>query len=302
MPTPRQAPPIPVTTIRSGNPGNFQGRRPLSAIHTVKQCASRVIRGAWQEARNGAVADFSNLLNHYLHRNSAPRFLCDCCGNVSYAFLHLSNRLRISWNSACPYCDSRSRHRGLALFLPRLLKTYSGAFRLLHFAPEEVLKTVVCRLPGVEYRSTDYLNPDVDFPGEDIQALSLDSQSFDAILCNHVLEHVAEDERGMAELARILKPSGVAVITIPGDWDRATTIVFPDTLLNGHYRDYGIDVTGRFQRYFARVDVADLHTLDPSSDGLSRAIRPRDVAFICRQPRSGSRLSVPASRETRQHP
>jgi SAM-dependent methyltransferase len=39
--------------------------------------------------------------------------------------------------------------------------------------------------------------------------------SFDKVLCAEVLEHVEDDRRAVAELARVLRPGGVLVITVP---------------------------------------------------------------------------------------
>jgi len=39
--------------------------------------------------------------------------------------------------------------------------------------------------------------------------------SVDAVLCTQVLEHIAEHEKAAAELSRVLKPGGYAIITVP---------------------------------------------------------------------------------------
>jgi len=39
--------------------------------------------------------------------------------------------------------------------------------------------------------------------------------SFDALICSHVLEHVRDDIRAMAELYRVLKPGGWGIIMVP---------------------------------------------------------------------------------------
>ena len=65
---------------------------------------------------------------------------------------------------------------------------------VLHFAPEPVLKNILKANKGICYKSADKFLTDVDFPGEDVQQLSFKSQQFDLIICNHVLEHVPNDE------------------------------------------------------------------------------------------------------------
>jgi SAM-dependent methyltransferase len=39
--------------------------------------------------------------------------------------------------------------------------------------------------------------------------------SFDAVLCSHVLEHVEDDRRAMRELLRTLRPDGWAILQVP---------------------------------------------------------------------------------------
>lgn len=43
----------------------------------------------------------------------------------------------------------------------------------------------------------------------------LPDDSFDVVQCTQVLEHLVEHERAAAELVRVLKPGGHAIITVP---------------------------------------------------------------------------------------
>jgi SAM-dependent methyltransferase len=49
----------------------------------------------------------------------------------------------------------------------------------------------------------------------DVCALPILDESVDVVVSANVLEHVADDERALAEIARVLKPGGRAVIVIP---------------------------------------------------------------------------------------
>ena len=51
----------------------------------------------------------------------------------------------------------------------------------------------------------------------DIQDIKLPDNTFDVILCSHVLEHVPDDRKAMQELYRVLKPDGWAIIQVPID-------------------------------------------------------------------------------------
>jgi SAM-dependent methyltransferase len=50
-------------------------------------------------------------------------------------------------------------------------------------------------------------------------ALPFAPDSFDALLCNQVFEHVFNPELFLAELHRVLKPGGKLLLTVPFAWD-----------------------------------------------------------------------------------
>lgn len=49
----------------------------------------------------------------------------------------------------------------------------------------------------------------------DALALPYDDETFDVVLISEVLEHVPDDDRAIAEFVRVLKPGGVAAVTVP---------------------------------------------------------------------------------------
>lgn len=58
---------------------------------------------------------------------------------------------------------------------------------------------------------------DVRFVKGEVDKLDLPSASFDRIICTEVLEHTQDPEAILAAMARLLRPYGVAVITVPND-------------------------------------------------------------------------------------
>ncbi len=58
---------------------------------------------------------------------------------------------------------------------------------------------------------------------QDLQATSFADASFDLVITEDVLEHVAEPRRAFADIRRILRPGGWHVGTIPVNWARETT-------------------------------------------------------------------------------
>lgn len=49
----------------------------------------------------------------------------------------------------------------------------------------------------------------------DITAIPFPDRSFDMVLATDIIEHVDDDARALAEVARVLKPAGKAIITVP---------------------------------------------------------------------------------------
>ena len=58
---------------------------------------------------------------------------------------------------------------------------------------------------------------DVDFVKGEVDKLELPPHSFDRIVCTEVLEHVVDPNALLAAMSRLLRPSGVAVVTVPND-------------------------------------------------------------------------------------
>ena len=58
---------------------------------------------------------------------------------------------------------------------------------------------------------------DARFIKGEVDKLDLPSASFDRILCTEVLEHTVDPSAILATIARLLRPNGVAVITVPND-------------------------------------------------------------------------------------
>jgi predicted SAM-dependent methyltransferase len=153
-------------------------------------------------------------------------------------------------NVLSPSTLSLERHRLLWLFLKKETDFFKKPYKVLHFAPEQAFYKRFKKLKNLEYTTTDLNSPLADVKA-DITKLPFEDESFDVILCNHVLEHIKEDTQAMKELLRVLKKGGWAIIQIPQDLDRKTT--FEDDSITDqkertkifgqydHVRIYGLD-------------------------------------------------------------
>lgn len=62
-------------------------------------------------------------------------------------------------------------------------------------------------------------HPDLRAPVEvgDLESLRFPDASFDAVVCGEVLEHLDRDTSAVAEIARVLRPGGVVLVTVPAN-------------------------------------------------------------------------------------
>jgi len=258
-------------------PGGFQKRKKVNLKKIFKRLFKHIYHGEWSALFFYLCSEISNILFKRELFITKP-FECPLCLHSSYGFINLSNHHGVSWNSACPECNSRSRHRGL-FFLYREYLHNTNSKRILHFSPEPILERYLRQLKQHEYYTTDYHIKDVDYPGQDIQNLTFEDSIFDLIIINHVLEHIEDDKKALVEMARVLKKGGVAIITIPGDWKRKFTKNFNHLYFNGHYRDYGLEVYKLMESIFPKVTGHNLFIYD----GGKHSIKSQEIAFICKK-------------------
>jgi len=173
---------------------------------------------------------------------------CSCCGYQGLFVSASRNRQR---EYRCPNCASRPRDRQIALILQRHAIGLSGK-RILHFAPEWWLFRRLRHQEG--YVGGDVIRRRNANARVDITAIDFPDDHFDVLICNHVLEHVPEDSKAMAECARVLKPGGKAIFTVPIKNARPRTWEPPADMPireveavcgRDHKRLYGLDMTER---------------------------------------------------------
>jgi len=254
------------------NPASFKKSSRITLIGITK----KIVRKQFNGHNHTIKFLISEISNYFNQLKIANRFYCNLCKKGSPFFLHTSNDKRILRDSICPNCSSRKRHRGLFEEYKTILNS-NEINKILHFAPEPVFYSL---FQNYDYITADFNLEDVDLK-LDIQKIDYKSESFDLILCNHVLEHVEKDFMALEELERILKPNGILLLTVPGDWERDEIIEFNKPDGNGHYRDYGLDLISILKDNFSKVDLVDLFKYN-NVYNLPIDLTPKhDLAFLC---------------------
>ncbi len=254
----------------------------------VRRTAMRGWRHGWVCAKTYLINAVLRLLNWHFRRVNCP-----CCGWQGYGFRWVDcGAFVVPWVE-CPNCHAQERQRFMHLFLerraPEFMKRDAGI--VLHFAPEQHITRFFESRPGLRCIATDYARHMVagrGLPGvqADMMALPFQDGTFAGIFCLHVLEHVPDDSKGIAELMRVLAADGQAVVMVPFMMGWAETVEFdrPDPDQFDHVRGYSpLD----FKKRLSDVEYEELFPLDVMSRG--EAIRhqiPLDsqVIYVCRRP------------------
>ena len=190
--------------------------------------------------------DFSRPYRRLRHFGLARQ--CPVCGAHLKEFVSLANADRP--DAVCPVCSALEWHRFGWWYLSHNHgdRIRSGA-RVLHVAAEPEIRRQFEAVPGLLYTALD-LDPRRASVMADLQKLPFANGSLDLVYCSHVLEHVYDDRVAMAELRRVTKKDGAALIQVPVSADVTwgdPTITDPEerTRLFGlwdHVRRYGPDV------------------------------------------------------------
>lgn len=173
---------------------------------------------------------------------------------------------KVRQNVLAPGTLSLERHRLFWLYLKNETPFFSESIRVLHFAPEQAFLKRFKKLKNITYTTTDLNSPIADVKA-DICDLPFKDNSFDFIICNHVLEHIPDDTKAMSELYRVLAPRGTAILQVPYDRNRLTT--FEDNSITDpkerarifgqydHVRVYGMDYFKTLKSVGFSVDAVD---------------------------------------------
>lgn len=175
---------------------------------------------------------------------------------------HYTTFIKKGLSTISPDLGARDRHRFLWHYLKNETQLFSSKQKkLLHIAPEYCFYKKFIDIKPIEYFPVDKFEPGYDYLSktQNFDLLEVGSEqhnTFDYILCNHVLEHIVDDKKAIENIFFLLKPGGTAIVTIPilengkstyedfsitsprerkthfGQWD--------------HVRYYGLDVENRF--------------------------------------------------------
>lgn len=153
-------------------------------------------------------------------------------------------------NALSPGTLSLERHRQMWLYLQNETDFFTNNYKVLHIAPEQEFLRKFKKMKNLDYTSADLFSPIVDVKA-DILDLPFEDESFDVVICNHVLEHIEDDRKAMSELYRVMKKGGWGILQVP-----------MKNSLEKTYEDFTITEPKERQKHFGQYDHVRWYGMD----------------------------------------
>ncbi|MCG2686887.1 methyltransferase domain-containing protein [Candidatus Parcubacteria bacterium] len=128
----------------------------------------------------------------------------------------------------------------------------------------------------------------------DITKMNFQDKFFNVIICNHVLEHVKDDQKAMHELFRVLKPKGIDILQVP--ISKTVKETFEDFSMTtpedrekyfgqeDHVRIYGQDYKKRLESVGFKVELYDIKKDLSIKEIKIFGLNQEEILYVCQKP------------------
>jgi len=186
-----------------------------------------------------------------------PGFICPICGGETFETYNSVGIRR------CSSCGSVERSRTAVKLLKENID-FGSESKVLHVSPTKT-ERIMFRNMGVDTTTVD-IRPEckTDIVADICDMPMVETESFDYVFANCVLNHVYDDDKALDEIRRVLKENGNAVIFVMESGSNSTTETADPTSWYGEetfkkyrvgtYRHYGErDFTEKLRKHFSNV-------------------------------------------------
>ena len=208
----------------------------------------------------------------YIHKGD--KYICPFCNFASKDLQEIGLKIPVLTEKqvigggfrygGCFKCDSSDRERLIYIYLKEILKidTLAPSLSVLHIAPERNLTFKLINSGFKEYVCGDLFTEGYSYPAHvtelNVLNLPFKAETFDLVICNHVLEHIKDDNLALGEIYKVLKKDGKAILQVP--ISKNTLDTFEDFSISDpkerekvfgqfdHIRIYGQDYPQRLEK------------------------------------------------------
>ena len=137
---------------------------------------------------------------------------------------------------------------------------YRESFKHCRYFTQDFAQLDPGQLLHGAYSEVDYLS--------DAASIPVQAESFDAVICTEVLEHVAEPIKVVQEISRVLRPGGKLILTAP----------LGSGIHQEPYHFYGGFTPYWYERFLAQAGFENIRV--ESNEGSFRAFSQESLRFV----------------------
>lgn len=208
---------------------------------------------------------------------------CNICGWQGRRFYPNTGPGYDERDMLCPGCRGLNRHRALLKVLHDKTDYFAPGRRVVEVAPMRGMQALCLAQKTMNYTSFDLSRYAME--RGDITRMRYSDDSVDYFTCFHVLEHIPDEATALAEIRRVLKPGGVAILQVPVDPTVAVSYEYdnPDPREVGHVRRYGRDFGPRIASHGFEVTSISVDEFVPAPERKRFGLSSQPV-FLARKP------------------